>query len=77
MIINYKKHKIDSKIPVPAVQKDVDIHITLGKMKVGDSIPFTDEEWQLMFTAVKLKEDETEGAEFLMDANHMRVWRTK
>ena len=77
MIINYKKHKIDSEIPVPDIQKGVDIHITLGVMKAGDSIPFTDEEWQLMFTAVKIKEEETEGIEFLMDANHMRVWRVK
>jgi hypothetical protein len=79
MKVNYKQIKIERGVPTPP-DTTRNLFTTLEEMGIGDSFSFELVEFDSVMSGIsnyELTDTGKDNREFLIDGQHLRVWRTK
>ena len=79
MKVNYKQIKVERGVPIPPL-KPRNLFDTLEEMGIGDSFAIELVEFDTALSGISNFETNDNGKdnrEFLIDGQHLRIWRTK
>jgi hypothetical protein len=79
MKVNYKNIKVERGVPIPPLTPR-NLFSTLDEMGIGDSFGIELVEFDSVMDGIsnyELTDTGKDNKEFLVDGQHLRVWRTK
>ncbi len=79
MKVNYREIKIERGVPTPP-DETRNLFATLEKMGMGDSFAVTEAEFEHAMDGIRnfeMNDSGKDNREYLIDGQHLRVWRIK